>query len=269
MLSILLVLLISYILLFLVSIKIRDNSIVDIFWGFGFMLIAGISFFQSEKGFTQYIITALVLLWWIRIVSHIGFRKFKEWKEDPRYTKWREEWGNGWYFYVRSFLQVYLLQMTLMLVVATPILVVNLSVIPANAGIQFSDAGFLVKPGMIEQCCLVLWIIFATVWLVLETIADLQLKSFLKIKKPWQIFTSGLYKYSRHPNYFGESMFWLWISLISLPYAYSGMVGWIVITTLLLFVSWVPLQEIRYAGRVEWEEYKRKTSVFIPWFPGK
>lgn len=57
---------------------------------------------------------------------------------------------------------------------------------------------------------------------------------------------SGLYRYSRHPNYFGESVFWLGISLISLSFSYYGMIGWIVITVLLLFVSGVPLQEVRY-----------------------
>ena len=123
---ILLILLISYIALFLYSLKTRDNSIVDVFWGFGFMVIALVSFYQSEQGFMQYLITGSVLLWGIRLTSHIGFRKLREGREDPRYTKWREEWGNGWYFYTRSFLQVYMLQMLLMLVVALPILVVNI-----------------------------------------------------------------------------------------------------------------------------------------------
>ena len=124
---ILLTLLISYTLLFLYSLRIRDNAIVDVFWGFGFMIIAVLSWLQSEQGVAQYVVTGLVLLWGIRLTSHIGFRKLREGKEDPRYAKWREEWGSGWYFVVRSFFQVYMLQMLLMLVVAMPILVVNLS----------------------------------------------------------------------------------------------------------------------------------------------
>lgn len=254
MLIIILTLLISYTLLFLYSLRIRDNSIVDVFWGFGFMIIAVLSWFQSEQGIAQYAVTGLVLLWWIRLTSHIGFRKLREGKEDPRYAKWRTEWGSGWYFVVRSFLQVYMLQMLLMLVVAMPILVVNLSVIPADAGIQFF---------------LIIGIIIALSGLVFETIADLQLREFLKIKKPGQIFTTGLYRYSRHPNYFWESMFWLGVSLIALSFSYLWLVGWVTITCLLLFVSGVPLQEARYAGRPEWEEYKSRTSVFVPWFVGK
>jgi steroid 5-alpha reductase family enzyme len=269
MLSILLTLLISYILLFLFSLKIKDNSIVDVFWGFGFVLIALVSLFQWEMNISQIVLTSLICLWWARIVSHIGFRKLKERKEDPRYAKWREEWGSGWYFIIRSFLQVYILQMLLMLVVAIPILVVNIPVIPANAGIHVFDAGFRDKPGMTEQLLLIIGALIALAWLIFETISDGQLGEFIKTKKPGQIFITGLYRYSRHPNYFWESMFWLGISLIALPYSWMGMIGWIAITFLLLFVSWVPLQEVRYAGKPEWEEYKSRTSVFVPWWPWK
>ncbi len=273
MIIIVLTLLISYTLLFPYSLRIRDNSIVDVFWGFGFMIIAGISFLQSEKIIPQILVTGLVLLWGIRITSHIGFRKLREWKEDPRYAKWREEWWTGAYFYIRSFLQVYMLQMVLMLVVALPILVVNLawsSYLSFSAGESLFGADPRLSPRMTESEVLyILWVIIALSWLLFEAIADLQLKAFLKVKKPGQIFTTWLYRYSRHPNYFGESLFWLGISLISLPYSYIGIIGWITIICLLLFVSGVPLQEARYAGRLEWEEYKKKTSVFIPWFPKK
>ncbi len=259
-----------YILLFLYSLKIKDNSIVDVFWGFGFMIIAVLAFFQSERAMPEMLITGLVLLWWIRLTSHIGFRKLREWKEDPRYAKWREEWGSGWYFLIRSFLQVYMLQMILMIVVATPILVVN-------TWFWVSEHGLLPLPSQgqartsqwQEQIILIVWALVALFGLIFETISDLQLKAFIKTKKPGEIFTTGLYRYSRHPNYFWESMFWLGISLISLPYSYLGIIGWLSITFLLLFVSGVPLQEARYTGRANWEEYKAKTSVFVPWFPKK
>lgn len=261
MISILLALLICYTLLFLYSLRIRDNSIVDVFWGFWFMIIAVLSWFQSEQGIVQYAVTVLVLLWGIRLTSHIGFRKLREGKEDPRYAKWRTEWGSGWYFVVRSFLQVYMLQMLLMLVVAMPILVLNLYA-GQNPPSPLSQGG-------IEQILLIIGIIIALSGLVFETIADLQLREFIKVKKPGQIFTTGLYRYSRHPNYFWESMFWLGVSLIALPFSYFAIIWWIVITFLLLFVSGVPLQEARYAGRPEWEEYKSRTSVFVPWWPKK
>jgi steroid 5-alpha reductase family enzyme len=258
--SILLTLLISYILLFLFSLKIRDNSIVDVFWGFGFVLIAVISFLGSDRALSQIAVTTLVCLWGARIVSHIWLRKLKERKEDARYAKWREEWGSGWYFVVRSFFQVYMLQMILMLVVATAILVVNFS--KQNPPSPLSQGG-------IEQIFLIIGVLIALLWLIFETIADRQLVEFVKVKKPGEIFTTWLYRYSRHPNYFGESIFWFGISLIALPYSYWGLVSFFFITILLLFVSGVPIQEARYAGRPNWEEYKKKTSVFVPWWPKK
>ncbi len=260
--SILLTLLISYILLFLFSHKIKDNSIVDVFWGFGFVLIVVISFLGSGMWLHQIAITVLVLLWWARIVSHIGLRKFKDHKEDARYAKWREEWGSGWYFVIRSFFQVYMLQMILMLVVATAILVVNL-------WFWAVEHGLLRASQWREQIFLIIGGIIALLWLIFETIADRQLGEFVKTKKPGEIFTTWLYRYSRHPNYFGESIFWLGISLIALPFSYWGLVSFFVITILLLWVSGVPLQEARYAGRANWEEYKKKTSVFVPWWPKK
>jgi steroid 5-alpha reductase family enzyme len=191
-------------------------------------------------------------------------RKLQEKKEDARYAKWREEWGSGWYFVIRSFVQVYMLQMILMLVVATAILVVN-----SVFWVSEQSSSSLLYQGTIERLILIIWALIALGWLIFEMIADRQLAEFMKTKKPGEIFTSWLYRYSRHPNYFGESMFWLGISLISLLFSYWGLISWATITILLLFVSGVPLQETRYAGRPNWEDYKGKTSVFVPWFPGK
>lgn len=246
------VLFITYILLFLVSIVLKDNSIADVFWWVWFIILSIWSLFLSLKQPPQYIISSLVTLWWVRLTFHIAIRKWNERNEDSRYAKWRKEWWSGWYFYVRSFFQIYLLQMLLMLAVALPIFFINLSQTSFEINIWF-----IVGPKL------------AFFWLIIESIADYQLKEFIKIKKPGEIFTSWLYRYSRHPNYFWESIFWLGISLIGFSYSYLALIGWWIITFLLLFVSWVPLQEERYKWRPNWEEYKRKTSVFIPWFPKK
>jgi steroid 5-alpha reductase family enzyme len=148
--------------------------------------------------------------------------------------------------------------MILILVISAPIIIINTEWWSDLMGVSpfffiFSLLGTIIAP----------------FWLIFETMADIQLSKFIKTKKPGEIFTTGLYRYSRHPNYFGESVFWLGIVMISLPYSYIGIISWITITVLLLFVSGVPLQEARYAGRPNWEEYKSRTSVFIPWFARK
>ena len=275
MFSILPILVILYTLLFIFSIRLKDNSIVDVFWSIGFMIIAVVTYFEWKMELPQSIVTFLILIWGIRLSSHIGFRKILEKKEDARYALWREQWGNWWYFYSRSFLQVYMLQMLLLIVVALPIFIVNILYTDISIPVLWfpTTHSTLYSIGMNEDTILlpiviisILGLLIAIFWLVFESIADYQLAQFIKIKKPGEIFTSWLYRYSRHPNYFWESIFWLGISLIALPYSFFGLTWWIVITILLLFVSWVPLQEARYAGWPNWENYKKRTSVFVPWF---
>lgn len=250
-----LTLLICYISLFLLSLRLRDNSIVDIFWWVWFFILTLVTFFFSDRLLVHWIVVILIFLWSTRLSLHIGLRKWKEKKEDPRYARWREEWGTGVYFLIRSFLQVYLLQMFLMLIVATPIFLINTS-----SGIYTDTMSFFFLVG---------WSFLALIGLTFEYVADRQLSQFLTMKKPGQIYMWGLYQYSRHPNYFWESVFWLGISCIGVPVSVFSLIGGLMITFLLLKVSGVPLLEARYAGRPEWEAYKSKTSIFIPFPPQK
>ncbi len=261
MFSIISTLFILYFLLFLYSLRIKDNSTVDVFWGIGFMVVAILAWYQGPRWILQHLVTTLVCIWGIRLTLHIWLRKLHEKREDPRYAKWREEWGSGWYFLVRSFLQVYILQMILLFIIATPILLVNLGYIHTPS--IFLSGGEIAPWVSIYVLVAVFIALFG---IIFESIADRQLGNFMKVKKPGQIFTTGLYRYTRHPNYFGESMFWLGISLLGLVSSWWALVGWGVITFLLVFVSGIPMQEARYAGRPEWEDYKKKTSAFIPWF---
>lgn len=260
---IILTLLISYIFLFLLSLYRRDNTVVDEFWGIGFILIAWLSYILWDGGMLPILVTSLVTLWWVRLSYHLISRQRIRKHEDPRYALWREQWGSGWYFYIRSFLQVFFLQMILMLIVATPILITNLWYVATPTWLMNDWEFHTGRIGIL----IIIGVIISLFGLIFESIWDRQLARFVTTKQPWQIMQTGLYRYTRHPNYFGESMFWLGISLISLPFSYIGLVGWLSITGLLLFVSGVPMQEARYIWRPEWEEYKSRTSVFIPWWP--
>lgn len=245
MISALVVLFLCYILLFSLSLYLKDNSIADIFWGIGFLIITWVLYLLAwEVNLPQTIVLILVALWAFRISIYIFSKKLKKSGEDPRYAVWRSEWK---YFKTRSFFQVYMLQMILMCIVATPIWFLFLSV--------YQEAPLFTY----------IWLSIALFGLIFETIADWQLSQFMKIKRPGQIFTSGLYSISRHPNYFGESVFWLGVSIIALQANLFALVGWAVITYLLLFVSGVPMLEKRYEGNKEFEEYKKKVGVFVPW----
>lgn len=241
-------LLVSYIALFLLSIKIKDNSIADVFWGVWFVIISILSYFLSSEWYTsQVIITLLVSVWGIRLFLNILSKKLPyDWKEDARYKRWRDSWT---YFKTRSFFQVYMLQGLLMLIIATPILILNFSS-------WFEENITLIF----------LWAFIALFWLIYEVISDAQLAWFIKNKSQWEILTTWLRSYSRYPQYFGESVFWLGICVISLQVSVFAFVWWWVITFLLVFVSGVPLLEKRYAWNKKYQLYSKKTPLLIPDF---
>ncbi len=236
-----------YCVLFIISILLDDNSIVDVFWWMWFWIVASMLFVQGgDYSLTKIIVLCLVLLWAVRISVHIGKKKIKKPWEDPRYAQWRKEWK---YFLLRSFFQVYMLQMILLILVSFPLYIIFTS----------SWTGSVIL--------LIIGSIISLSWLLYESIADIQLDRYLANTPPKNtIFTGWLFRYSRHPNYLWEIVFWLGILIISLQYWLWGLIGFGTIAWLLLYVSWVPMKEIRYKRKWNWEEYSQKTPKFIPDF---
>lgn len=227
-----------------------DNSLVDIAWGFGFVLAVWFTLLRSPIQPLDIIIVLLVTVWGGRLGLHILSRKIGK-PEDFRYQKWREEWDN---FYLRSFFQIFILQGFLLYIIVYP-----------SVKVISSDTPYI---GILTVLGVLVWLLgFA--W---EVIADWQLKNFLKQRSSRnEIMKSGLWKYSRHPNYFGEALLWWGIFLIALE-AVGGfliILSPVLITVLVRYVSGVPLLEKRYADHEEYQEYADKTSIFIPWFPGE
>lgn len=228
-----------------ISLMLKRNDVADIAWGLGFVVVSWISFFlslQTERGI---LVAVLVTLWGARLSFYIFLRN-KNKPEDFRYRNWRESWKN---FYLRSFLQVFMLQGLFLYIISLPIILIQQHHV---VGLSWID---LVGTGT--------W----TIGFLFESISDYQLKAFKsKPEHAGRIMTTGLWKYSRHPNYFGEVVQWWGIFLIALPL--SG--GWITIispltiTYLIRYVSGVPMLESKYAGNAEFDQYKRKTSVFFP-----
>ena len=235
--------------LFIIAQIKRDNSIVDIGWGIGFIIIALFTLFKNGLFLQRHLfITMLTIVWGMRLATHIYIRNRGR-GEGPRYKRWRQNWKT--FFYLRSYLQIFILQGALMLIIASPIIAVNASTVP---GMTFLDLlGF------------VTWF----VGFFFESVADYQLFVFLaKPENRGKILKEGLWFYTRHPNYFGEVLIWWGMYLIALnvPYGYSTFISPLTITYLLLFISGIPLAEKPLEEIQEFQDYKKKTSIFIPWF---
>jgi steroid 5-alpha reductase family enzyme len=231
---------------FLISIIQKRNDIADVAWGMGFILLAWVSFFLSDTfPLRGLMVNILVSVWGIRLAWHI-YRRNKGKTEDYRYLAWRKEWGR--WFLIRSYLQVYLLQGVFLFLIIQPVLLINTSI---------EAIGLLDVFG-------------ALVWLIgfyFESVGDSQLKQFVSNPtNKGKVMDQGLWRYTRHPNYFGEVTMWwgIFIFALSVSGGYYTIVGPLTITCLILFVSGVPLLEKKYAGRPDFEEYKKRTSVFFP-----
>lgn len=237
---------------FLVAQYIRNNSIVDMGWGSGFVLVAFVILI-SQGAYVErnLLITLLVTIWGGRLTYYIVRRNWGK-PEDFRYAKWRKEWGK--WLVPRAFLQIFMLQGVLMLIIGYPIIVVNANPQP---GLNF-----------IDYLGLLIWI----TGFIFESVGDKQLAEFKKDPaNKGHVIQSGLWKYTRHPNYFGEATMWWGIFLltISVPLGWSAVISPLTITLMLLYVSGVPMLEKKYKDNPEFQEYARRTNKFFPWFPKK
>lgn len=235
---------------FVVSLYKKRNDVADVAWGLGFVLLAWVALFLSEESDLRGLLAGvLVSIWGLRLAWHIQARHRGK-GEDYRYLLWRQTWGK--WFYLRSYFQVYLLQGALLFAVSAPVLLINQSSGPALNLLDFLG--------------LAVWLI----GFIFESVGDAQLARFLKDPaNKGKLMREGLWRYTRHPNYFGEVTQWwgLWLIALSVPYGWVGIIGPLTITILILKVSGIPLLENKMADHSDFAEYKRKTNMFIPWWP--
>jgi steroid 5-alpha reductase family enzyme len=236
--------------IFCVALIKKDNSIVDIAWGLGFIGVALLTFFLKEGYTTRHlVVSGLVLIWGMRLALHIAIRKRGK-GEDYRYAKWRKDWGR--WFVLRSYFQIFMLQGVFLYIISIPIILVHFS--PRE---HFTLVDFL---GVGVWC----------IGFIFEAVGDFQLKKFKKDPaNKGKIITTGLWKYTRHPNYFGEVVMWWGIFLLALSVdnGWMAILSPLTISFLLLRVSGVTMLEKKYKGNPEFEAYAQRTNAFFPWFP--
>ncbi len=238
----------------MLSLILKDAGIADIFWGLGFVLVAWVTFFLAHGYLLRKaLITVLVSLWGLRLALYIGLRKRGK-GEDPRYQKWRSRHGNS--FWWVSLFTVFGLQGMLLWVISLVVQAGQIAAAPVGLGL-LDGAGLLI------------WVI----GFVFETVGDLQLARFKADPgNRDKVMDRGLWAYTRHPNYFGESLMWWGIFLITLstPKSLWTVISPVTITFLLLRVSGVTLLEKTITEkRPGYRAYKENTNAFLPWFPRK
>jgi steroid 5-alpha reductase family enzyme len=223
----------------------QNNTYVDLCWGLGFILVALTSWSLGTKHELATIVTSLVIVWGLRLFIHLAPRTLGK-PEDRRYAAMRKNWGKSWL--IQSFLKVFLLQGVLLLIISYPIVFIN------NA--ELMNIGFLQKLGVCT------WF----VGMFFEAVGDWQLRQFIKNPaNKGKLMTEGLWRYTRHPNYFGEISLWWGIWLLTLPSGWWTFFAPLLLTLTIRYVSGIPMLENKYAGREDWEEYKKKTAMLIPW----
>ncbi len=240
------------ILLWLVSLAVRDSSIVDIAWG-PLILLIGVTYYlaTAEPGSRARLMVALVALWAVRLAVHIGARNLGH-GEDFRYAAWRKQYGAAWWY--RSYFKVFLLQGVIAWIVALPLYYAVTSATPVHFTI-LDQAGALV---------------FAAGFLF-ESIGDEQLRRFkADPANKGRVMDTGLWRYTRHPNYFGEAVLWWGLGLIGAgtPGGWLGLIGPAIITFLLIRVSGVAmLEKTLKTTKPGYAEYIANTPAFFPGAP--
>jgi steroid 5-alpha reductase family enzyme len=229
---------------FVVAFVRRRLDTVDTAWGIGFVLVA-LSAVLYKPSSQSVLIAILVGVWGLRLSAHIyGRSRLRD--DDRRYRELSSKWrGNFWF---RAYCSIFLLQGLLVLLVSLPIIVA--------ANNRLSGWSWLSILGAVIWC----------IGFIIEAIADHQLSAFLLQKNRSKVLESGLWRYSRHPNYFGELTQWWGIALIALQVSYGwvGLFGPLVLSMLIIFISGIPPIERHRAQDPDYRHYQRRTSALIP-----
>lgn len=239
-----------FLIAFVVGLRRKRWDGIDVAWGYAGAAIAVATLFlhNGPTGIVQWAVTFAGACWGIRLGTMIALRQKDSSKQDPRYTKIIASWKNQ--STAAVFLRLYVVQAVLITVVAIPIIHIN----------TIHGATF----GALSIIGLMVW----ALGFVTEVVSDHQLATFKRLPKSMQadICSTGLRKYARHPQYFGELAQWWGLALVSLgtPYGWVGLMGAILITYVMYYISGVSLAEERLSTKKGWQAYKQRTNVLVP-----
>lgn len=231
--------------LWLVSLGLRNASIVDIFWGTGFVITAWF-YQQNSSGFEprSLLVAVLVTVWGLRLSLHILARNAGK-GEDFRYAAWRAQYGRTWW--LRSLFQVFLLQGVILWFVSLPL----------PAAMALEPAGWTVFDGL----GVLLWL----TGFAFEAGGDWQLARFkARPESKGKLLTTGFWGLTRHPNYFGDAMVWWGLFCLALPGGWWLVLSPLLMNFLLLRVSGVAMLERTMNQKPGYESYMKNTPAFFP-----
>ncbi len=274
--------------LWAISVAVKDASLVDIFWGFGFLLVGAVCLYLVPVK-TPYLmlLAAMPIIWGLRLTLYLAKRNLGH-GEDKRYVNMRKRAAKkgmsemAWR--LRTLLSVYWGQGLLIMIVSAPVWVAM-----ATGGLKpeikaaettgvFKGREMIWEPGLVTNYNAIglLATLGAILWLIgflFEAIGDAQLAAFLKKNKGYHgpadekpVMDKGLWKYTRHPNYFGNACMWwgIWIVACAAPFGWATIVGPIIMTLLLTKVSGRDLLERDMGRRKNYQDYIERTSGFFP-----
>ncbi len=238
-------------LVFLIGRQLKRFDVIDAAWGPSFIVIA-LAMYLISFGFTwdwnvSLLFVVLTVLWGGRLSWHIIQRIRRTDEEDRRYVELRRKWRGN--VELHTFLRIYMVQGLLATLISIPIIYVG--TVGANTFSLLISAG-------------------SVIWLVgyaIEVIADAQLASFKEdAANKGKLMTSGLWRYSRNPNYFGELTMWWGVAIIAAASepVWVGLGGAVLISFLIIHVSGLPLKEASMAKRSGWEAYVARTRQLVP-----
>ncbi len=235
--------------LWLISLPLRNASIIDIFWGIGFAVVAwyAIVVGSGTLAWNDVLLTLLVTIWALRLGGYIAWRNHGK-GEDPRYAQWREEGGQWWWLI--SLFQVFVLQGALIWVIGATIAAAIWA--PVLDGLEW-----LIVLGT------VLW----GIGFYFEAVGDWQLQQFKSNRSSKkEVLNTGLWGLTRHPNYFGDACLWWGYGCFALATGnWLFLLGPVLMTILLLKISGVALlEESMREEKPNYAEYIESTPAFFP-----